>query len=575
MSQPSRDREPANRSSATIPRQIQSSRAIDLSTASAIRLLPIASRLMRASHHFDNRLRLLESRVPTIRRKSPLTRPRSGNTRLKYMLLTLVLAATVGCMVGPNYSKPPAYTPNQWRDIADPQLKGVPADRDEWWTLFGDPTLDRLVRVAYQQNLALQKRRPPRARSPRQRGISVGNFFPQIQQGTGSYIGGRTSQNSPTSLGRTARFTDWTVAADATWELDVWGRFRRGIESSDANLYASVMNYDDVLVTLVSDVATAYINLRSFDERITLAQANVKIQQGALNLANSRFQAGGASALDVAQAQSVLESTLATIPQLELGRRQQENLLCILLGIPVQDLNQLIPPKGVIPGAPPEVAVGIPADLLRRRPDVRAAEAQAAAQSAQIGVAVSELLPHFTLTGTIGYEAADFGSLFRTQSLAANGGPGFNWAILNYGRIINNVRVQDARFEEAIANYQQVVLLAGQDADNSIATFIKSQQSAEHLSRSVIATRRAFDLSLDQYRAGGTSFLNVLNASATLVQEQDQLVQVQAAVANGLVSLERALGGGWGLRKGHEFIDKQTAYRMRPQQLGRHSQCQL
>jgi NodT family efflux transporter outer membrane factor (OMF) lipoprotein len=477
-------------------------------------------------------------------------------------ILCAVAIIASGCMVGPNYHPPAVATPAQWRNITAPQIKGAPADSGEWWTAFGDPVLNRLIHVAYAQNLTLRQAGLRVIEARAQLGISVGEFFPQVQEATGGWTHNVSSAHSPASVGR-FYYDDWRVVGDAAWELDVWGRFRRGIESDDASLYASVMDYDDALTTLVSDVATAYISLRSDDEQLALARSDVGIQQNSLKIANARFQAGAVSALDVAQASSVLANTQAMIPQLELARRQSENRLCTLMGIAVRDLNDILGPPGVIPGAPPEVAVGIPADLLRRRPDVRAAEARAAAQCAQIGVATADLLPHFSLSGSIGYESTQFKNLLDSSSLEAGGGPSVRWDILNYGRIINNVRVQDARFEELIVMYQQTVLAAGEDADSSLMQFIKSQEATGFLSQSVIATQRAFDLSLAQYRAGGTSFLNVLNASATLVEEQVQLVQSQAAVADGLISLERALGGGWSLRRGKEFIDRETAYRMR------------
>jgi NodT family efflux transporter outer membrane factor (OMF) lipoprotein len=464
-------------------------------------------------------------------------------------------------MVGPNYNAPPVATPVQWRDITSGQIKGEPADRDEWWTIFGDSVLNRLIHEAYAQNLTLRTAGLRVIEARAQLGISVGQFFPQVQEATGGYAHGVTSANSPASVGR-FYYDDWRLGGDAAWELDVWGRFRRGIESDDASLYASVMDYDDALTTLVSDVATAYVSLRSNEEQLALAHSNVTIQENSLRIASARFKAGGVSQLDVEQASSVLANTNALIPQLELARRQAENRLCTLMGMPVRDLNDILGPPGVIPGAPPEVAVGIPADLLRRRPDIRAAEARAAAQCAQIGVATSDLLPHFSLTGSIGYESSRFNNLLNSSSLVGSGGPSVRWDILNYGRLINNVRVQDARFEELISTYQQTVLAAGEEADDSIAQFVKSQEAMKYFAQSVTATQHAFDLSLDQYRAGGASFLNVLNASATLVLEQQQFVQSHAAVADGLISLERALGGGWSLRRGKEFVDRDTAYRM-------------
>ena len=391
----------------------------------------------------------------------------------------------------------------------------------------------------------------------------MGNFFPQLQQVNGSYSHIGASRNDAQRLAN--RYFDATSATfDVAWELDVWGKFRRGIESSDSSLYSSVMNYDDALVTLVADVATAYINLRGFDERIKLANSNVVVEQQALDIANVRFKAGGATELDVQQAKVQLADTQALVPSLQAQRDQAEDLLCILLGIAPTDLSDILGTEfQPMPEPPDVVSVGIPADLLRRRPDVRRAEADAAAQSAQIGVAAADLLPHFQLFGSIGYTAENPGDVFNASSLAYQIGPSFRWDILNYGRIINNVRVQDARFEQLLATYQNTVLTAQQDVADSITSFVHSREQSEYLGDSVIAAKRAVEISMTQYKAGGADYIRVLIATQFLVNQQDSYVVSRISTATSAIALNKALGGGWELRQGHEFVAPDTIHRMR------------
>ena len=473
-----------------------------------------------------------------------------------------------GCKVGPNFKTPDAPLAEHWNPPPTTQATtqistDSAATQQQWWKSFNDPVLDKLVETAYGQNLTLQIAGLRVLEARAIRGIAVGEFFPQVQNVNAAYTHIGVSKNIAGVL--EPRFFDSTSATfNAAWELDAWGKFRRGIESADSNLYASVMNYDDALVTLVADVATAYVNLRGLDERIKLAQENVDIQQSALDIANVRFRAGGTSELDVQQATGQLKDTQSLVPVLQLQRQQTENQLCVLLGIPPQDLARIVGTAEVsVPAPPDRAAVGIPADLLRRRPDIRRAEADAAAQCALIGVAKADLYPHFSLLGTIGYAAENPGQLFDNSSLTYQLGPGFRWDILNYGRITNNVRVQDARFEQLIKQYQNTVLAAQQDVSNSITGLVRSREQAVYLTDSVTASRRSVDLSMTQYRAGGVDFIRVLNATQFLLQEQQNLVISRVNLATSAISLNRALGGGWELRKDDEFVPAQTIEEMR------------
>ena len=477
-----------------------------------------------------------------------------------FLIAALLIAG--GCMVGPDYETPKAPTAEGWVEGKNPQLKTETEEKAEWWKVFNDPVLDKLVGMAYSQNLTLRTAGLRVLEARAQRGVKVGEFFPQVQQATGEYqrinLSRKTAGGSPNPFSN-----NWAYGADASWELDVWGQFRRGIESADASLYSWVFNYDDALVTLVSDVATAYVNIRAFDERLALARENVTVQQRSLDIAQARFQAGGTTELDVQQAKSLLASTQSYIPVFEIGRRQAENQLCILLGTPPRQLSDLLGEAKPIPSAPPSVAVGIPAALIRRRPDVRRAEQDAAAQCAQIGVAKADLYPAFSISGAFGWQASSFGGMFNEKAFAGNVGPSFQWNLFNYGQIKNKVRAQDALFQQKITIYQNTVLQAGQEVEDSIVSYLNRQEQARYLADSVAASKRSVELSLIQYQTGGADYTRVLQSETFLVQQQDALVVSHRDVALGLIALNKALGGGWQMREGKEFVDEETMKRMR------------
>jgi NodT family efflux transporter outer membrane factor (OMF) lipoprotein len=304
------------------------------------------------------------------------------------------------------------------------------------------------------------------------------------------------------------------------------------------------------LVILLSDVAQSYTNVRIAEQRLTYARQNVEIQRGSMRLAEERLHNGITTRLDVTQARSDLANTEASIRPLESARRQAVNQLCILLGIPPRHLDEMLVTHGGIPKSPPQVAIGIPAELLRRRPDVRRAEREVAAQSALIGIATSELYPHFSINGTIFLDATKFEDLFDADSLAGVGGPSFRWNILNYGRLTNNIRVQEARFQQLAVRYQNTVLTANAEAENALVGFLKSQQQVRSLAESADAARQSVELVLSQYREGTVDFNRVFNVQQFLTQQQDQLAVVEGSVAQNLIQLYRALGGGWQIRLG-------------------------
>jgi NodT family efflux transporter outer membrane factor (OMF) lipoprotein len=468
-----------------------------------------------------------------------------------------------GFKVGPNYHRPPVPVAPHWIDAADVRVRSESDDLSRWWAVFNDPILDSLVCFAYHQNLSLRAAGMRVLEARAQLAIDTGNLFPQMQTSTGDFkwygISTKTannllefsfpSQSVPGFTFPTFRrwFGQWDLGFNLTWELDFWGRFRRAIEEDADNLDASVANYDNVLVTLLGDVATNYVQMRTFEQRIRYAQHNVELQREQLNITETRFHAGTVSALDVAQARSTLEQTQALIPALEISLQQTTNQLCILLGIPPEELAARLG-YGPIPTAPPEVAAGIPADLLRRRPDVRRAEFQAAAQCAAIGVAEAEFYPHIAITGTLQYSAERFKDVFNPQALNGNVGPSLQWNILNYGRIVNNVRLQDARFQELIATYQNTVLSAARDVENGLVMFLRAQKRTRYQRASVEDGARAVRIATDQYQGGRVDLTRVTQLELNLVQLQDTLAQAEGDIALGLIQVYRSLGGGWQLR---------------------------
>ncbi len=454
--------------------------------------------------------------------------------------------------VGPNYFKPAVPISDQWIDFNDSRVISDAhfVDDSAWWTAFGDPGLDHLMQVSFSENLTLRAASMRVLQAQSQRAIAAGTLFPQSQEAFGQYQHIQVS-NAGNAIGVPSlpfrAFDNWSTGFNVGWELDVWGRIRRDLESADANLDASVEGYDDVLVVLLAETAAAYTDMRAFEQRLAFARTNVETQQGSLDIAQSRFDNGAVSELDVTQARSNLAQTQALIPVLEKGLRLANNRLCVLLGTPPRDLRPELGP-GPIPKSTPDVVVGIPADLIRRRPDVRRAEREVAIQSAQIGVAVADLFPTFRINGTISWQSQQFGDLLTSAANGGSIGPSFNWNILNYGRIMNNVQRQDARFQELAIAYQQTVLEANAEAEDAIVSFLETQDQVAALAESVAASQRSVELAMTQYREGAIDFNRVFNLQSTLVQQQDQLASAEAEVATSLIKIYKALGGGWQIR---------------------------
>ena len=482
-------------------------------------------------------------------------------------LPALALLALAGCTVGPDFTTPPAEVAATWVEASDPRVKASQPVNERWWQAFNDPLLNQLVELAYANNQTLEIAGVRVLQARAALGERSGEFYPQ-QQGA---QGGLTTQRRADPTGRAQPFLGGAYEAISfglatNWEIDFWGKYRRAIESADGNLLAAISAYDDAVVTLVADVATVYVNIRVLQRRIEIAEENVRSQRGSLGIANSRFSNGETSALDVAQAQATLAETQAQIPQFQSDLAQAKYSLALLLGLPPDRVEALLAP-GPIPTAPAEVAVGIPVDLLRRRPDVREAEYAAAAQSALIGVAEANLYPAFSLSGSFGFASSNLGSASLGAAVSWSShtysfGPAVSFPFLNYGQLSNEVRQQDAAFQAAILNYQFTVLQAQQEVESGLATFLQGQEVVERYRRAVRAARRTTDLSFVQYRDGSSLYTNVLNAQQSQLRVEDTLAVAEGNVPLGLIATYRALGGGWELRAGGDFVSDETKREM-------------
>jgi NodT family efflux transporter outer membrane factor (OMF) lipoprotein len=497
-------------------------------------------------------------------------RPPRGTPRTPWIALGAVAwSLAAGCAVGPNFAKPEVPVSAGWRTTGDPHLAAQIAADSTWWKTFNDPALNQLIELAYRQNLPLQVAGLRIVESRAQMAVTTGRIWPQVQVATGSATAVGLSRNALGlgSLPIPRNFGDFQIGFDAAWELDFWGKYRRGIESARASVLGTMADYESALVSLTAEVARAYVSVRTFEVLIQEAQDNAKVQEEALKIAESRFTNGATSELDVTQARSLLESTHATIPQLQASLQQAQNALATLLGRPTGTVDALLAGPKQIPRAPDKVAIGVPAEMLRRRPDIRSAELMAAAQCARIGVAKAELYPSFTLVGSVGVEttasSAGTKNLFSSNSLYYNFGPHITFPFLNYGRLTNAVRVEDARLQELLVAYRDAVLKAAQEVEDSLIGFVNAQQAVVFEQAAVTAAQRSVEISLVQYREGATDYQRVLESQRSLLEQENGLTQVTSSVATNVIALYKALGGGWEVREGQPIVPDAVQQEMR------------
>lgn len=496
---------------------------------------------------------------------------------LRYVRVVAPIVLVAGCTVGPNYEKPDGKVKDGFTTMNEGPTT-TPSTRpttrpaiSQWWTTFNDPTLNSLVDRAIVANLDVREAQARVYEARARVGVERSAYLPDANV-SGSYRRSSRSLNSfsgtSTGSGVTGtgaggggtggnigsnafnfspdRETDfWQSGFDASWEVDVFGGTRRAVEAATADLQAVEEDRNNVLLTLLGDVANNYVQYRGVQATIVATNNNLKTQQDTLELTQSRFNAGLSSDLDVARAEAQVETTAAQLPSLETQLRQYLHRLGVLLGQDPSSLANELREVRPIPGAAVEIPVGLPSELLRRRPDVRRAERQLAAATARIGQAIAEYFPKFSLVGALGWQSTDTNNLFSKSSLFWNIGPSVRWNFFAGGRIRSNIQVQNALQEQAAANYERAVLTSLEDVENALTGFDREQTRRKRLANAVRSNERAVGLSQQLYERGLGDFLDVLTAQRALFESQDALARSESQVSANLVALYKALGGGW------------------------------
>ncbi|HDM8230821.1 TPA: TolC family protein [Vibrio campbellii] len=495
-----------------------------------------------------------------------------------------VLGLSACTTLGPDYVHPEQTAlPSDWSvEKAAQDTQQSEQKLQQWWQQFNDPTLNQLVEMASQQNLDLEAAglRIVQARSLL--GISTGLQYPQVQTVSGNlaraYVNDQGVNNAALSF-------------DAGWEMDIWGKYARGIESAEAGYYASIASYHDIMVTITAEVARNYINYRTFQERILLSRRNIEIQERVVNITQVQFDSGNVTELDVQQAKNQLFNTKAAQPSLEIAMKQSRTALALLLGVLPEEMEKLLQSerfaqrmadyenqfkssgrkpalsgsdeRSIVP-RPPRLDDKVDASLVMRRPDLQVSEMQARAQSAKIGVAETALYPSFSLFGSIGIDSTvpDGSSFSFSDSLTMVVGPTFSWNIFQYGRVKNNIRFEDARFQETLTNYNKKVLQAVNEVTNALEAYDLYLEQKSLRLQSVNSSIRAFNISMTQYENGQISFERLLNSVEKMTRAEDSYATIKGNVANQVVALYKSLGGGWEAQTGQPFLSETTAKQM-------------
>ncbi len=455
------------------------------------------------------------------------------------MMVAAALLALTSCVaVGPDFIPPVPDAPAEWNTRLQDGLTTEPANAvilAKWWTVFNDPVLSDLISQALNDNLDL-KQAESRIREARaRRGGAKAGFFPTLDT-SGAYTRSYSSKVANDF---------YRTGFDAGWEIDIFGGIRRSVEAVDANLQASCEDLQDVLVTLTAEVGLNYVEARTFQRRLDVAYANLKVQEETYDLINFRYQAGLSDELDLQQARYNFESTRSKIPNLRTGLTEAKNRLAVLTGKAPGGVDAILSEPHPIPVTPPTVAVGIPAETLKRRPDIRKAQSELAAQTALVGVATADLYPRLRLSGTIGLETMHAADLFKSASRFWQFGPDVSWNVFDAGAIRSSIDVQSARQEQSLIAYESTVLNALEEVENALNAYAGEQLRRERLLDAEDAAQKAEMLAMDKYRAGLVNFIIVLDAQRFLLSFQEQLAVSDGAVTSNLVRLYKALGGGW------------------------------
>jgi len=452
-----------------------------------------------------------------------------------------------GCEVGPNYQPAQISTPARWTSPMAGGETNSPVELAQWWRTFDDTNLDSLLVTAIQSNLTLKVAEAHVREARARKSVVSAGLWPSLGS-SGSYSRNRYGWNAYPPLGGTGLSLDYNlydVNFDAAWELDVFGGTRRAVEAANAQIGAAEYGQRDVLVSLLAEAARDYIGARAYQQRLIIARDTIRVEQKTLELTSNQFENGLGTALDVEQARALLDATKAEVPSLQTGFDQSVYELSVLLGQPPGALLDEMSAQKRIPLTPPMVPVGLPSDLLQRRPDVQKAERELAAATAEIGVAKSDLFPKFSLTGIAGLQSTSAGTWLNFASRYWDAGPTVQWELFEAGSIVANVHVQNARQEEALNQYKQTVLVALEDTETALTAYAREQVRRESLTQSAESDQRALELATQLYKSGLTDFLRVLDSERSLYSAQDDLVQSDQTVSLDLVQLYKALGGGW------------------------------
>jgi multidrug efflux system outer membrane protein len=469
--------------------------------------------------------------------------------------LVSVSVAIAGCAVGPDYHPPKTPAPANWSEAQLGGTTNAAVSIVEWWKTFNDPELNSLIEraVATNHDLRIADGRLRQARALR---LGVAADLGPTINGSAGYTDTRQSMHStpfktsgPSGAAITSNFlfqTDlYDAHFDASWEIDIFGGRRRALQQANALVASVEEDRRDVLVSVLAEVARNYIEVRNFQQRLAITQKNIKAQQDAVDIARSRFNAGLASELDAKQAEALLATTQAQVPVLETSLKQGVHRLGVLIGREPGALLGELSRTAPIPTPPPEVPVGLPSDLLRRRPDVRRAERQLAADTANVGVQTAELFPKFTLTGVAGFQSFAVSDWFSGGSKYWSAGPTVTWRILDVGHVRSQIQAARAQAQQSMVAYEKTVLTSCEDAENALVAYANEQVRYRALSDAVAANRQSLEFANDRYANGLADFLNVVDAERSLYQTEDQLADSQGAVSVNLVALYKALGGGW------------------------------
>ncbi len=494
------------------------------------------------------------------------------NMKKQFPITPLLLSIGLsGCtQLTPEFDKADLQLPESWYAESEGSVTTAANDHATWWLNFNDPALTRLIDEAYNNNQLLQIAglRVYGARASLARTSAL--RFPQVQTLRAGAADIKLSESGeilaslPDGLidSLDTSFSNYGVSFNAAWELDFWGRIKSGIDASDARFEATVADYDSVLVTLSGDVGRSYILLRTLEERLVVAKKNVNTQERSLEIAQVRFKSGLTTELDVQQAKSLLYNTQSTIPLLNTLIRRTRNAISILIGRAPGTLDEILGETSGIPSADTTIAADVPSALLRRRPDIRRAELLASAQASLVGVRKADMYPAFHLVGSIGSVADSSGDLFESASRTSVAGFGMMWKFLNYGRLRNNVRIQDARFQQSINGYQLAVLNAAREVEDSLVAFTGAKTETVLKEQSAIAAERAVELAMTLYRDGVTNYTTVINTQRIQFLQQGAYISAKGDAAMKLIGAYKALGGGWQRRVDRPFVNSENLSEM-------------